>query len=120
MFKLIKGLLESKSTKQSPNITPLTSMTSTNKFGFIKGLVRFRHTIASAFVIIPKATHGIISPISTDGIGLVSKLTLSTALLSPIAGTHSLISPLNSRGKGLNSPITTDGIGLLSSIKEPG
>jgi len=86
----------------------------------IKGFFSPIYALTSAIVITPKATHGLISPITPNGIGLVSNINTSTAISSPIAGTHSILSPLNSRGKGIKSPITIDGIGLLSPIEEPG
>ncbi len=117
MFKLIKGLLESKSTKQSPNITPLTGMTSTNKFGFIKGLVRFRHTIASAFVIIPthgESTQSLIDPygVATTSMMLSSGVA-TTSRITGSVGTNSLI---DINGTATTSEINPNGLATESNV----
>jgi len=116
--RYIKGLLEDRRTKQNANVG--TIMTSKKKagFGFIKGFIRFRHTIASAFVIIPTTSHGIISPINPDGIGLISKISVSTGIQSNITSSAGLISIMSARGKGLKSTITSAGKGILSTIRD--
>ncbi len=118
MLKLIKGLLEGKSTRQSPNVAPLTSMTNKNKsgFGFIKGLIRFRHTIASAFVIIPthgESTQSLIDPygVATTGMMLMSGMASSSLITS--AADNSLI---DINGTVSMSEINPNGIASESSV----
>jgi len=115
--RYIKGLFEDRKTKQSANPVPI--MTSKNKsgFGFIKGFIRFRHTIASAFVIIPghpEASNSLIDPYGMASQSPMSVSGLATSSL--ITGSAGALSLIDINGMATTSTINPNGIASESNV----
>jgi len=118
MLKFIQGLFNTKNTKQSANAQPAKVRNLGNQYFSLKrGFFRFRHIIASAFVIIP--THAESSQSLIDRYGMAAQSLISgsgLATQSNMTGSTGSLSLMDTNGMATDSIIDPNGIASESGV----